>query len=743
MKKNDLLLKYFLKTFMSYFIAVIIPVVIFCTIYIRSTIPTINEEQLEIYTKSVEADAKRISDTVGKINSYLLLLNASKELQEIESSSYENVLYSYSWLMDNLILFKRNNEIIDRAGVYVANSGKLITSDSRIEQLDDVMEKELIVDFVEKGYRWHFYNREPKIYLATVLPRMNYDDDIIVIFEFDPNRMLESEDSENLMLLYENGQVLFAGNETMVTADIDQSYVTSGEEIGIRDEKQYIIAYKTAEPYKITILRTYGNESLKSILRNSIYFALSIILILMVVSIGMAYVLAKQQVKPIVKISEKLYKAETVVNDEFSLKGSIFDKIEASFRRLQSENKDYIHKLVENRNIVKEQLLRELLWGRVNHKDKIADYLKSVDVIHEDKSKDYILINFRIAENIPSDAPIEASEIAVIVKSSIEKHLFSQLEVVGGVIIEMKQIVFLINGQSGIRDIELEEKISNIVKEIGKVIMEQNHIYIRTIVSYPMDEVRELNSVFMQIRRLLSGTDIKNDSIRFLRKELDEDDTYIEYYKTNLVQNIQRGDIFSAQNLLKEIFNLDQRICLGKRKTNYILMMLNSIITTLMENNNLLEEHCLSVMDIIFDNEIGFTEKCDKISNAVVAMTTKCMESTLRNDHNAYVYNAVEYINKNYEQNIDLTQIADYIGINTSYFSRVFKSDMNMTPLQYITMVRINKAKELLAGSNDSIKEIAEQVGYLDSRSFIRFFKKMDNCTPGQYRKNLIKNKGV
>jgi two-component system response regulator YesN len=98
------------------------------------------------------------------------------------------------------------------------------------------------------------------------------------------------------------------------------------------------------------------------------------------------------------------------------------------------------------------------------------------------------------------------------------------------------------------------------------------------------------------------------------------------------------------------------------------------------------------------------------------------------------VAKAVDYIKKNYRQEVSLTDVSRVIYLNPQYFSRVFRREMGMTFVDYLTMVRIEKAKELLLGSDLPVSAIAREVGYPDANYFSRIFKKKEHISPTEYR---------
>ncbi|SKC84299.1 AraC family transcriptional regulator [Maledivibacter halophilus] len=95
---------------------------------------------------------------------------------------------------------------------------------------------------------------------------------------------------------------------------------------------------------------------------------------------------------------------------------------------------------------------------------------------------------------------------------------------------------------------------------------------------------------------------------------------------------------------------------------------------------------------------------------------------------------SIEYINKYYNQDINITQLANIEHYNVNYYSEWFKKQTGMRPRDYIQKLRIEKAKELLITTNYSITEISNQVGYDHSSSFCRVFKLLETMSPTDYR---------
>jgi two-component system response regulator YesN len=105
---------------------------------------------------------------------------------------------------------------------------------------------------------------------------------------------------------------------------------------------------------------------------------------------------------------------------------------------------------------------------------------------------------------------------------------------------------------------------------------------------------------------------------------------------------------------------------------------------------------------------------------------------------NKFIQNAIDYINENYDKNIDLETVAKNIFISPSYVSTLFKQVLGVNFVDYLHRVRLNKACELLKDNKLKAYEIAYKVGYNDDKYFCQIFKKHLGLTPSQYRDTII-----
>ena len=95
------------------------------------------------------------------------------------------------------------------------------------------------------------------------------------------------------------------------------------------------------------------------------------------------------------------------------------------------------------------------------------------------------------------------------------------------------------------------------------------------------------------------------------------------------------------------------------------------------------------------------------------------------------------YLAQNFsDPNLMLQDAADEVHLSQSHFSTVFAQETGLTFTQYLTALRIGKAKELLETTEMRSSQIATEVGYNDPHYFSYLFKKNTGMTPGEYRKN-------
>ena len=96
------------------------------------------------------------------------------------------------------------------------------------------------------------------------------------------------------------------------------------------------------------------------------------------------------------------------------------------------------------------------------------------------------------------------------------------------------------------------------------------------------------------------------------------------------------------------------------------------------------------------------------------------------------------YLQEHLAEDVSLSVLAEEFHLSAQYISQLFKSEIGVNFLAYLTNIRMEQAKKLLLSSSLSIAEVSEQSGYADYRVFTKVFKKNEGITPSQYRRDFL-----
>lgn len=121
----------------------------------------------------------------------------------------------------------------------------------------------------------------------------------------------------------------------------------------------------------------------------------------------------------------------------------------------------------------------------------------------------------------------------------------------------------------------------------------------------------------------------------------------------------------------------------------------------------------------------------------VIVVTNICdqMDDARQKEESQMRTNILDYINNNFTNSqLSLVSIADEFSLTPNFLSRYFKQETGYAYQQYLTMLRMDRIKEMLVTTKLPIKEIILSTGYADIANFMRKFKSLEGLTPGQYR---------
>ncbi len=215
---------------------------------------------------------------------------------------------------------------------------------------------------------------------------------------------------------------------------------------------------------------------------------------------------------------------------------------------------------------------------------------------------------------------------------------------------------------------------------------------------------------------------------------------YSSKLEAELIQHLIMNEQEKADKTLEEIFDQfkDQRFILPINLHIFSIRLLNALAKLIMELG-------IAEKELIF-NDVPFsslTEKLLQTQNEKECMglfssIIRGLSGLINQKRNLATYEKVSlmtrYVEEHYSETVSLDILADYAKLNRCYAGRIFKQYTNMSIVDYVNQVRIQKALELLDNTDLKIHDIAASVGFSNTNYFIQIFKKSQGKTPGQYK---------
>lgn len=153
------------------------------------------------------------------------------------------------------------------------------------------------------------------------------------------------------------------------------------------------------------------------------------------------------------------------------------------------------------------------------------------------------------------------------------------------------------------------------------------------------------------------------------------------------------------------------------------------------------------VLDEVLNEQIFNVNECNSSEELFGRIKTILQELTKGNkmaNHagaSRIVNEVKRYIREHYAENISLNALANQVFLSPKYLSDLFKKETGENYTKYLVYVRMEHAKKYLLQMDLKIYEVAEMVGYVSPKQFIKVFKKEVGITPGEYRNQPEKGK--
>ncbi len=156
-------------------------------------------------------------------------------------------------------------------------------------------------------------------------------------------------------------------------------------------------------------------------------------------------------------------------------------------------------------------------------------------------------------------------------------------------------------------------------------------------------------------------------------------------------------------------------------------------------NNKKLEDKFFKLYDVWNKKELGYYQKAMSVFYDILFHLQKNQNEYLSKTQKNYMSLAYDYIIKNYKSSdFNYRELCKVSGLEYAYFSELFKKAYKMSPVEFVTNMKIDYAKELLATNRYSVTEISKLCGFNDVFYFSKVFKKITGFPPTKYPISFI-----
>lgn len=299
----------------------------------------------------------------------------------------------------------------------------------------------------------------------------------------------------------------------------------------------------------------------------------------------------------------------------------------------------------------------------------------------------------------------------------------------------------------------IEENTRSCVSEIQRIIdrKEQKRQWF-VAAGEPVERLSQIQKSYYSASRAFSQRYLYDENILYYdemasmeKKNVTEDDsTYLQKVDVNalnpviLQKFLSNGLLEETENFVKDYFYaIGQEPLESLVFRNYVTLNVRfSVMSFLKEigcDTRTLEqedtEDVLSESSKSLENAIAYAKK-------IISQAIALRDQNSGNKNRSILKTAVDFIDSHYmEEDMSLNKAANAANVSANHFSALFSQNMGQTFIEYLTNLRMNKAKEYLRCTSMRSSEIAGEIGYKDAHYFSYLFKKTQGMTPSDYRK--------
>lgn len=243
--------------------------------------------------------------------------------------------------------------------------------------------------------------------------------------------------------------------------------------------------------------------------------------------------------------------------------------------------------------------------------------------------------------------------------------------------------------------------------------------------------IDKLNEVLDRVEKEYFQSREEKYSFEKSRQTMDELNVITESSISSLIEKDAGAFYKYAREALGKLEELYDDIAELRRETYKYMCVLCDIL--LESKKNIQRESLVSFHQM--EKKETKTEIC-QYAEAIISDIGKYIEADKTKSAHGTILELLTYIEAHYNEDIGLNELADKVKMSTAYLSVLFKSEVGMSYVKYLTKLRIDKAKSLLK-EGYKVYEVSEMVGYNNYRYFSDIFKKYTGQTPNTYKNHV------
>lgn len=251
------------------------------------------------------------------------------------------------------------------------------------------------------------------------------------------------------------------------------------------------------------------------------------------------------------------------------------------------------------------------------------------------------------------------------------------------------------------------------------------------------------------IKRIIDDEEYDQKQFADLLQHMNIDFPFNRQYRAVVIEGKQEHPYQALKNSLEHLQEMQKMAMLVAEKDDDLVIVHTDEVSTLrlkkIYDELLAEEEAIfeagigRSIDCLEDLELSYHDAKEAIDWFGYKYPNELVFDDGSGTTNSAIRDTERFINENYDEKITIQDIADEVYLTPQYLCKVFKDETGTTINNYITDLRMEKAKDLLMNRNLKLYEIAAKVGYRDPNYFTRVFKRYFKMSPSEYReKNKV-----